>query len=229
MTVQSGILAQQLERIDLFNSLSADVVEQIAHAGQICHYQRGETLFHEEEATSGLFILLEGQVQLCKLSPQGQLAILAVFGPGLMFNEIAALDTGPNPVTAIALDDSLAWRLAPNQLETLLLNYPALAVALLRVLASRNRQLIGHFQNLSFRTVMARTAKLLLELSENGAYAIDRRRHPNHQMAARIATVPEAFSRSLKELKQGGEIHCTHKHIQVLNADQLSQIVYNGG
>jgi hypothetical protein len=76
--------------------------------------------------------------------------------------------------------------------------------------------------------VLARTAKLLLELSNNGAQLIDRRKNPNHQMAARIATIPEAFSRSLGCFKTNADIICTHKSIQVLRPDHLQELAKIG-
>jgi CRP/FNR family transcriptional regulator, dissimilatory nitrate respiration regulator len=221
-------LLNQFRKISEFQGLEPDELDRIFLSGSTITLHKNEVVFHEDDPAAGLYILLEGQVQLWKLSPQGQIAILAVFEPTMMFNEVSALDGGPNPVTVTASEDSLVWRLAPKRLEALLLEYPRLAVAMLRILAGRNRRLVGHFQNLSFRTVMARTAKLLLELSGNGAQPIDRRKHTNHQLAARIATVPEAFSRSLKVLKESGEIECTHKQIKILQTERLLDLIHSG-
>ena len=91
-------------------------------------------------------------------------------------------------------------------------------------LAGRNRRLISHFEDLSFRTVVARAAKLLLELSQAGTQPIDRRKHPNHQLAARIATVPEAFSRALKSFKTTGIVQATTRQILVDQPNRLEEI-----
>jgi CRP/FNR family transcriptional regulator len=221
-------LAQRLGKVQHFRSLPAAELEKIILAGQVCRYRRDEVIFVEGDASAGLFVLLAGRVQLCKLSQQGQIAILAVFEPVIMFNEVAALDGGPNPVTAITQEDAVTWHLSSDHLEKILMDHPQLGVGLLRVMAARNRYLVGQFEDLSFRSVLARTAKLLLELSGNGTQLVDRRRHPNHQLAARIATVPEAFSRSLRVFRTDGYIALLDKSIQVLDAARLREAAQVG-
>lgn len=217
-------LAQRLGSVEHFHRISPAELENIIQLGQIRLYNAGELICQEDTPSEGLFVLLTGQIQLCKLSRQGQNAILAIYDPVRMFNEVAALDRGTNPLTAIAAEDSIVWRLSADQLEHLVLRYPRVGLGLLRVLAARNRYLISRYEDVSFRPVMARAAKLLLELSADGAKPIDRRKHPVHQMAAQIATVPEAFSRALKVLRSNGDIQYTGRVIQVVNTDHLLEI-----
>jgi CRP/FNR family transcriptional regulator len=214
-------LAARLNKIEHFKDLSLAEVEEIVRSGHIHHYRRGEVIFVENDPGTGLCVLLSGQVQLCKLSPEGQIAILAVFDPVIMFNEVAALDGGPSPATALAMEDSVVWQLASGYLETTILNHPRIGLGMLQVLAKRNRRLVGHFEDLSFRSILARTAKLLLELSSSGTVPIDRHKYPNSQLASRIATLPEVFSRSLKIFKNNGDIQATYKVIQVLRPESL--------
>ena len=218
---QPQVLAARLSKIEHFKDVSLSEVIQIIRSGKVQRYQRGEVIFVENDAGKGLYVLLSGQVQLCKLSPDGQIAILAVFEPVIMFNEVAALDRGPTPATALALEDSVIWQMEPGYLESAILKHPRIGLGMLKVLAKRNRHLVGQFEDLSFRSILARTAKLLLELSSSGAETIDRRRHPNSQLAARIATIPEAFSRSLKVFRTNGDIHTTYRVIEVLRPESL--------
>ncbi len=217
-------LSNQLAKVSHFSQLPISEVRAIISTGRIQTYSQDEILFLENEPGMGLFVLLSGQVQLCKLSPEGQVAILSVFEPVIMFNEVPALDHGPNPATAIALSDIIVWRMDSRNLDALLVKHPQIASGLLRLMASRNRHLVSHFEDLSFRSVLARTAKILLELSNHGAHPVDRRKNPNHQMAGRIATIPEAFSRSLGIFKVNADILCTHKSIQVLRPDHLQEL-----
>lgn len=217
-------LAQRLGSVEHFRRISPVELENIIQLGQIHSYHTGELICQENAPAEGLFVLLTGQIQLCKLSRQGQNAILAIYDPIRMFNEVAALDRGTNPLTAIAAEDSIVWRLSADQLEHLVLRYPQVGLGLLRVLAARNRYLITRYEDVSFRSVMARAAKLLLELSEAGTKPIDRRKYPVHQMAAQISTVPEAFSRALKALRSNDDIQCTGRIIQVINAARLLEI-----
>jgi CRP/FNR family transcriptional regulator len=221
-------LVLRLRSVRHFQHIQGEELEQIVRMGQILSFSSQSLLFQQEAPSAGLHVLLSGRVQICKLSPQGQNAILAVFDPVVMFNEVAALDRGPNPVTAMAADDSVVWRLSAENLDKLILRQPHVGLGMLRVLAMRNRHLVEQFGDVSFRTVLARTAKLLLELSDDGTRVIDRRKHPVHQLAARVSTVPEAFSRSLKAFRSNGSIRCAGSTIEVLNPAELKAIVEMG-
>lgn len=221
-------LASRLSRVENFRELTLQEVREVIQPGSVRAFPRDAVIFTEGDSGTGLCVLLRGQVQLCKLSADGQIAILAVFDPVIMFNEVAALDGGPAPATAVATEPALIWIASPQALEALLRLYPTIGLGLLRVLAKRNRHLVGQFEDLSFRSVLARTAKLLLELSAGGSLPIDRRKHPNHQMAARIATIPEAFSRSLRIFRDSGALECSYKSIHVMIKEQLYQAAQIG-
>ena len=92
------------------------------------------------------------------------------------------------------------------------------------MLAKRNRALVSQYEDLSFRTVQGRAAKLLLDLSDRGQHPIDRRKHPNHELAARIATGPEAFSRALNTFKRTGCIVCSRAAIIVRCLNDLAAL-----
>lgn len=220
-------LPVKMRRVAHFQNLSDASLLDIIHSGQIESYDADEILFSEGEPCAGLFVLLSGRVHLCKHSIHGHKSIIAIIEPIIMFNEVPSLDEGANPVTAIAPEPSLIWRVNPAELRDLIYRYPVLGIGLLRILAGRNRLLVSHFEDLSFRPVLARTAKLLLQLSKDGAETIDRRCYPNHQMAALISTVPEAFSRSLKLLREDHLIISNTKSIIVQQPENLLKIVHN--
>jgi len=145
-----------------------------------------------------------------------------------MFNEVAVLDGGANPATAIAVENSLAWRISYEAFQSLLERIPQVGLSLLRVLARRNREMIAHYEDLSFRPVLARTAKLLLDLSDNGRKTINRRGCSIEQMAARIATVPEAISRSLSVIKSSKAIIVSRTEISLLYPGKLAELAHIG-
>lgn len=195
----------------------------IVTAGQVRRFQAGETMFHETQPCAGMHVLVSGLVHLYKAGPQGQENIIKVVRPVTMFNEVTVLDSGPNPVCARAVQDCLVWQVGYEPFQTLLRRHPEIAIGLLKVLAARNRQLLDHYQDLSFRPVQARVAKLLLELSENGQRRIARREHSISQMAAQVASVPEAVSRALGELARRGVLFSTRAEIRVLDAKALGE------
>jgi CRP-like cAMP-binding protein len=110
----------------------------------------------------------------------------------------------------------------------LLARYPTMALGLLEVMAKRNRFLVGQYEDLSFRSVLSRSAKLLLELSLDGRETINRYKYPNKDLAARIATVPEAFSRSLRIFRKEGVIQSSRAELVVLDPSRLARVARIG-
>ena len=107
-------LAERLKKITHFSEIPLSGVEQIIASGEIRQYVKGAFVFHEGDESAGMFVLLNGQVNLSKLGPEGKEGILNTLEPVIMFNEVSALDGGPNPVSAYAHRYPLmAYRLSP--------------------------------------------------------------------------------------------------------------------
>jgi len=224
MTYRPEHLAELLSQVPHFRKLPADDVATIVAAGRVRHFAVDAVIFHEGSPCAGLFVLLRGEVQLRKLGPEGQEQIMAVIEPVTMFNEVPVLDGGVNVATAVASRPSVTWHTSYTDFQILLHRYPAIGLGLLHMLARRNRFLISQYEDLSFRSVIARTAKLLLALSDGGHAAINRYDTPNTELAARIATVPEAFSRALRHLRRHGYVACTRGLITIVDPEALIEI-----
>ncbi len=217
-------LIERLAQVEHFRGLNHADLEAIVLAGRIQHFPKDGLLFLEGEPCAGMFILLEGQVHLWKGYAPGRSMIIATIEPIIMFNEVAALDGGPNPVTARAAQDCLVWRVSSETLQDLLRRLPGVSLGLLRVLARRNRYLVEQCENLS-RPILQRLIRLLLDLSQEGRIPIDRRKYSLEEIANRIATAPEVVSRTLSLLQAQGGIACDRKHIIVLTPLELSELL----
>jgi len=220
-SVQS--LVERLAKVEHFRSLGQSDLETIVLAGRTQSFSKGSILFFEGEPCAGMFVLLGGRVYLRKGGSAGQDMILAVVEPVIMFNEVAVLDGGPNPVSAVAAEDCLVWRIGYEAFQALLQRLPLIGLSLLRVLARRNRLLLEQYEILT-RPVMARLAKLLLELSQQGRIPIDRHAYPLEELANRIATVPEVISRTLNLLRVQGGIAFDRQQITILSAQKLADL-----
>lgn len=219
-------LVRVLSRVWHFRHLSSQDLRAIITAGNLRKFMADESIFHEADDSAGMFVLLSGRVNLCKLSPTGQEQIIATIEPVIMFNELAVIDGGSNPYTAVATKDCLTWNISHEAFTDLVRRYPdpEIGLGLLRVLAARTRLLINRCEDLSYLPVLSRAAKLLLDVSEGGDKVIDRGEHPIKDLAAHIASVPEVVSRSLSSLDEKGIIACSRTEIRVLQADRLAEV-----
>jgi CRP/FNR family transcriptional regulator len=216
-------LIDRLSKVRHFKALPFSAIREIVTSGQVKTYSNGEIIYNEGWPCAGLFVLLRGRVHLLKNCFSGQESIISVITPVIMFNEVAVLDGEANPVTAIAFQKCITWHIKREKFQNLMERYPILGLSLLKVLARRSRKLITKYEELVSRPVKARTAKLLLDLSSYGKTPIDRMVHSNQFLAARVSTVPEAISRSIKVLRDSELIECTRSHIFVIAPDELAK------
>jgi CRP/FNR family transcriptional regulator len=222
--LKTSDMVEQLRRVEHFKHLPQEDLEAIISAGQVRHFLKGETIFNEGEPCAGMHVLLQGRVDLFKISPDGKISILNTLNPVIMFNEVAVLDGGLNPVCAVAEEETIVWKVNCDKFQQLLRQYPQIALGLLGVLARRNRLMLAQYGDLSFRSVTARVAKYLLTLSENGEKTINRSQHSIRNMAARVVTTPEAVSRTLKSFDENHIIAVDRKSIRVLGLERLQQL-----
>ncbi len=217
-------LVKRMRRLKHFTGLSLADLESIVRSGHIRKVSSGTIIAMEEERCSGLFVLLRGQVHLYRLGPDGQEVMMDVIKQVTMFNEVAILDGGPNPFTAIAAKDCTVWNADYETLLTLSNRYPQAALGFLPILAARHRTLIAMVSDVCFRSVRARTAKLLLDLSDYGQHPIVRQEHTIYKMSAQVSSVPEVISRSLSFFRDKGYISSSRSTIIIHKPDELARL-----
>jgi CRP-like cAMP-binding protein len=171
-------------------------------------------------------VLLKGEISLLCLGPEGQENIITIIKPVIMFNEVAALDGGKNPVTAVARKESVVWHADYETFQYGLQQYPQLGLGLLPVLARRNRKILAKYSELSFLEVKERLLRLLLTLSEGGKKVIDRKENTIQQMSSHIATSPVLISRLLGELKTNGLINSTRHTITIVAPEKMEKMAF---
>lgn len=217
-------LLKGIRQVKQFQSLSDDNLKEIIISGQIQNFSSGQTIFVQDEPSAGMFVLIEGKVNICKIGPNGQQNIIASINPVIMFNEVAVLDCGKNPVTAIATQNCRLWHIDCEPFQTLLKRFPEVGLGLLRIMAVRNRRLIEHFEDLSYRNVESRVAKLLLDLSLNGTKPIIRKEHSIEEMASLIATVSPVISRTINNFRKSGYITTSRNTISLDQPESIARI-----
>ncbi len=92
-----------------------------------------------------------------------------------------------------------------------------------RVLAERTRQLVSLVEDLSFRHVIGRVAKILLEYASDGSSP--KPRLTQQDIAAVAGTVREVVARSLKTLEEDGAIRLERHRIRITDKAALEDLV----
>lgn len=207
-----------LRRNPYFDELPETVLRDLAEVTQLRAYERGRCLFWEGDECAGLHIIESGSVKLYRISPQGRQYIIAVLTEGATCNEVPAFDGGTNPVNVEALEPTRAWVVDARTLRKLVKSNPEFALKVLSKFGQNLRSLVHKVSEMAFYQVTHRLARLIDEMQT----------HPSshwtqEQLAARLGTVREVVSRSLKELEKSGAIRVEDRRIRIIDDDVLRQ------
>ena len=219
MAIQSDFLVS----IPYFAGLDEaglDAVRQLMFERAV---DRGELVQLEAEPAEALFFVVSGAVKVFKTSAEGKEQILSIVRPGDSFNDIAAFDDGASPASAQAMTPVVLYGITRDNVRTILQEHPRVALNTTRVLADRTRRLVELVEDLSFRHVIGRVAKILLEHASDGTSA--KPRLTQQEMAAMAGTVREVVARSLKTLEEEGAIRLERHQIMVADKEALEEMV----
>jgi len=201
-----------------FDELPVEILKNIAEHTQLREVERGDILFWDGDPCAGLHIIESGSVKLYRVSPQGRQYIIAVLTEGATCNEVPAFDGGANPVNVEALETTRVWVVDAKTLRELVKANPEFALKVLEKFGQNLRNLVGKVSEMAFYQVTHRLARLITEMDEE-----PRPHWTQEQLAARLGTVREVVSRSLRELEKSGAIRMEDRLIQIADDDILRQ------
>jgi CRP/FNR family transcriptional regulator len=206
-----------------FQGLNESSLRELAKDMHLRRYDRGEVIFWEGDACSGLHIIQHGSVKLFRLSPQGRQHIVRVLQEGDTCNEVPVFDGGTNPVNVEALEEATLWMVDANAVQALMLKDPEFMYKTIENLARMMRHLVRMVSDMAFYQVTNRLARLIEEIPSQELSGATGMRWTQEQLAARLGTVREVVARSLRELERSGAIDVENRRITVKDAEILQQ------
>ncbi len=154
------------KQVSFFTDLSEEEIQALSSATKRRTFRSGEVIFHRDDPGQVLYMIKEGKVKICIISPDGQEVSLTVFGKGEVFGEFALLDGLPRSADAVALEKVECYTLQRSDFQNAILNNPKIAILVLEALSKRLRNTNNMVEDLIFLDVYGRVAKKLLELAD---------------------------------------------------------------
>ena len=212
-----------LKRIPYFLGLGAAELDGISKLVFERTFERGEVIVVEGESAEALYFVVSGVVRVFKTSLEGKEQILNIVRPGESFNDVPLFDGDPTPATAQAMGAVVLYGIRRSKLEPILRERPQVALNVIRVLAAQVRNLVSLVEDLSFRHVIGRVAKILLEHVGDGTTPLPRL--TQQEMAGMAGTAREVVGRSLKALEEEGAIRLDRHRIVITDKEALREIM----
>lgn len=219
-----SVKVEFLNSIPYFSGLDLAEVESIKRFIFERTAEKDEFILREGEPAEALYFVVSGVMKVLKVSEEGKEHILRIVRPGESCNDVPVFDGGPNLATVQAMSPVSLYGISRSNMEIILREHPKVAHNAIRVLAERVRYFVSLVEDLSFKNVIGRVAKLLLE------HARDKtepgQKLTQQEMAAIVGTVREVVGRSLRELEERGIIRMDHHRIVILNKEALAQAAW---
>ena len=217
-------LTDFLRSLPYFTALGAEDLRRIGNRVLEHSFAKGEILFLEGELCHGLYVVKSGRVRIFKSSPEGREQVLLIARQGDSFNDVPVFDGGPNPASASALELSTVYVIPRESLLSLMADCPV-AQAIIKLFAARLRHLTTMVEDLSFRSVVSRLAKMLLDLAVVQGEPSPMPRLTQDEMAAIVGSVRDMIGRALSALERAGAIKIEGRRIIVIDLEKLRKMV----
>ena len=213
---------------------ASDVIGKIPYLGNVAGTVSGYLAEHairqkvspeqivllEGESTQAIFVVESGGLKAVQMSPTGREQVLHFIEAGETFNEISVLTGRKNPISVIALEESVLWKIEQSAVWQMIEQHPETAKIVIQHLARRFEMLLDIIEDLSLRTIEARLANFLLENATDNA--MERARWATQAaLANRLGTVPDVLHRALQTLVKEELILVERRKITILDRDGL--------
>ncbi len=182
-------------------------------------YPAGALIVVEGEPCEAVYFILNGHVEVYRMSSQGRQQVLARLGPGQAFNTVPLFRSEPtNHASVVAITDVTVYAALKDDFLYVLRLCPDLALAILQDFAERLAHFADLAADLALRPVRTRLVRFLLQQADGSAVT---QKWTQDEMAAHLGTVRDMIGRSLRALSDEKLIRLDRGRIVLLDRAAL--------
>jgi CRP/FNR family transcriptional regulator len=210
--------AEILRSSSILSSLNDDELEEVAALSIERSFMPNEFLFWDGDTPEWFYIVAEGKVKVLKHSSSGKEFIIAFFGPGEMFGEVAVFENKPYPASAQAVTETKVVGIKKDDFLSFLAGRPQVALKIMSVLGERLRDAQSRLRDFAGERVEQRLASVLLMLSAKLGSTLPFTRQEIADMAG---TTTETTIRVMSILKDRSIIRSVRGKVTILDEQKL--------
>jgi CRP/FNR family cyclic AMP-dependent transcriptional regulator len=228
---RSAEVVELLGRVPAFSTLEPADLQRIAEMALPRHFEPGEVVFREGDASDTCYVVREGHARAVRTHGDGRTITLATFGPGDIFGELAMFEDERRSATVEAIEPTRVVGVLGPDMRRLMKQHPEIAARLVIALGRRLREMNERLSRQSFQTVQSRVAVVLSELVAeeiaSGKDGTDVLVTATQADLAQLAgSSRESASRFLAVLERAGVISQGRGRLVVHNPQALEQYVF---
>lgn len=189
-------------------------------------YGKDEPIFHEGETGDTFHVIEKGRVLVEVSTVRGDIAALAVRGPGEVLGELAVVGAGRRTAKVTTLEPTETLSLTRSRLDDLRRADPDVDRRLLEILAEKLSETMAQLMEVLFTPVETRVVRVVLRLADafdEGAVPVVIRVR-QEDIAAMAGTRRQTANRPLKAAEAEGAILVGRGRIEVLDRALLERL-----
>jgi CRP-like cAMP-binding protein len=218
VAIGSGNRAAILKRSLIFSGLNEGDLEALSKVAVSYAFKPGEYLFWEGDEPARFYVVASGRVKVLKLSSLGKEFVVAFFGPGEIFGEVAVFEERPYPASAQAVSDTEVLGIGKDKFLAFLSGHPEVSLRIINMLGGRLRDAQNRLNALAGERAEQRVAKTLLMLSSKLGQSLPFTRQ---EIADMSGTTIETTIRVMSRMKGGGIIRSHRGTTDILDEAKL--------
>jgi CRP-like cAMP-binding protein len=218
-----------LGRTPFFAGLAGEELASINRYFHEVAYAAGEAIFYAGDAADYLYVVAAGKVKLTRHNLSGQDVLLEILAAGDFFGTLTLLGDARYPDTAEALTQACVLRVDAQKFQSILLQYPVVAVLVVQEMAARLHRAQETIRQLSAFPVERRIASILLALGNKVGEASDQGLllqvpFTRQELADMAGATVETASRVISKMEQGGLVHSGREWIAIADPTGLAAL-----
>jgi CRP-like cAMP-binding protein len=218
VTSESGSRAAVLKRSLIFSGLNDRDLNALSMLVVSHRFKAGEYVFWEGDAAAHFYVVSSGRVKVLKHSSLGREFVVAFFGPGEVFGEVAVFEERPYPASAQAVSDTELLGIGKDRFLAFLSGHPEVSLRIINMLGGRFRDAQNRLNALAGERAEKRVARTLLMLSSKLGQSLPFTRQ---EIADMSGTTIETTIRVMSRMKSGGIIRSHRGKTDVLDETRL--------
>ena len=204
----------------LFGKLNEKELEPIVEKSAKKQLLRGDVLFRENDKPFSLFLVETGRIAIVNKSFIGKESVIALMENGDLFGEMGLFDERGRSAEARALEESCVIEVPYETINKLYEENPSQLWEVVTMLVNRLRNMDEVLADSVFLDVTGRTAKRLLEISDNE----DEFSLPvtQEELAGMVGASRERVNKAIASFIKLGWIEQFDRTYRILDREQLT-------
>jgi CRP-like cAMP-binding protein len=210
-----------LAKAELVAALSEETRKRLAGSGHVVSIDPGALLFSKGDPGDGLYVLIEGEVEVRAGSEGGRDVRLAALKAPALLGEMAMLDGGARSADVAALRRAKFLKISREAALAALESEPKALLLLLAEMSRRLRAADAALEDAALLDLGGKLAQRLLEEAGSGAMVT----LTQTELARRIGASREKVNRKLHDWNEEGFVELSRSGIKLKDKARLETLI----